>query len=198
MESPWVVVLITLAAVAVLKLAFLFVMGGLSFARLGQAISVFFQVLGNAEAARKVGAILTEEKKPEPVKLPPKLSGEPIRLLTLLQREGRLLDFLLEDIAAASDDQIGAGVREIHKKSQSVLREHLTLEPILSGEEETQVEVPAGFDPSAIRLTGNVTGQPPFRGILKHHGWRVRAYKLPAPGGGVDELVVAPAEVELP
>ena len=84
-------------------------------------------------------------------------------LLALLQREGRVLDFLLEDIAAATDEQIGAGVRELHRKAQAVLKEHLTLEPVLSQKEEETVEVPAGFDPSAIRLTGNVSGNPPFR-----------------------------------
>ena len=77
-------------------------------------------------------------------------------------------------------------------------REVRALEPILPGDEESTVKVPAGFDPSAIRLTGNVTGQPPFQGVLKHHGWRVKGYRLPAPPAGIDELVVAPAEVELP
>src|SRR5262249_59099256 len=87
---------------------------------------------------------------------------------------------------------------ELHKKAQAAIKEHLTLEPILPGQEEAPVEVPAGFDPSAVRVTGNVTGNPPFRGVLKHHGWRVRSYKLPAPPPGVGDLVVAPAEVELP
>ncbi|MFO0875937.1 MAG: DUF2760 domain-containing protein [Gemmataceae bacterium] len=193
----YLVVLITLAAVAALKLLVLFVLGGFSFARFGPALSVYFKVLGSDAALKKATPLLAPPPPPEPEK-PKKLSGEPIRLLVLLQREGRLLDFLLEDISPATDEQIGAGVREIHKKSQAVLREHLTLEPILPGQEEASVEVPAGFDPAAIRLTGNVTGQPPFRGVLKHHGWRVKAYRLPAPTGGVDELVVAPAEVELP
>ncbi|MFO0846409.1 MAG: DUF2760 domain-containing protein, partial [Gemmataceae bacterium] len=146
--------------------------------------------------AKKVEPLLGEAA-PEPAKAK-RLSGEPLRLLTLLQREGRLLDFLLEDISGAGDDQIGAGVRDIHKKSQAVLKEHLSLEPVMAGQEESSVEVPPGFDPSAVRLTGNVTGQPPFRGVLKHHGWRVKSYKLPAPAGVVDDLVVAPAEVELP
>jgi hypothetical protein len=119
-------------------------------------------------------------------------------LLALLQREGRLLDFLLEDLSAATDEQIGVGVREIHRKSQAVLKDRLVLEPILPGQEGAQVEVPPGFDPSAIRLTGNVTGHPPFRGTLQHHGWRVKSYTLPAPPEGHDELVVAQAEVELP
>src|SRR6516164_2392167 len=106
---------------------------------------------------------------PEPPK-PAKRSAEPLRLLSLLQREGRVLDFFLEDISGAPDDLVGAGVRELHRKAQAVLKEHLTLEPVLSQKEEETVEVPAGFDPSAIRLTGNVSGNPPFKGTLKHHG----------------------------
>jgi hypothetical protein len=195
MDPIWVVIL-TLLAVAVVKVLVLFVMGGGSLARLGVAYAVFRKVLADAEVAKKVEPILTPPP-PEPAK-PPKLSGEPLRLLNILQRDGRLLDFLLEDISGASDDLLGAGVREVHRKSQAVIKEHLTLEPILAGQEEGEVQVPAGFDPAAIHLTGNVTGNPPFKGVLKHHGWRVKAYKLPAPPPGVDELVVAPAEVELP
>jgi hypothetical protein len=194
--DPILVVVLTLAAVIVVGLLVLLVLGGGSLARLGPAFTAFRKVLADPEVARKVEPILTPPP-PEPAK-PPKLSGEPLRLLALLQREGRLLDFLLEDISAASDEQVGAGVRELHKQSQAVIQEHLTLEPVMAGREEDEVQVPAGFDPSAIRLTGNVTGNPPFKGVLKHHGWRVRAYKLPAPPPGVDELVVAPAEVELP
>jgi hypothetical protein len=192
----WLTVALTLAAAVVVKVGVLFVMGGGSFARLGLAYQAFRKVLGDAKLAEKVRPIL-EPPPPEPPK-PPRLSGEPLRLFTLLQREGRLLDFLLEDVSTAGDEQLGAGVRDIHKKSQAVLKEHLTLEPVLPGREDESVEVPAGFDPSAITVTGNVTGSPPFKGVLKHHGWRVKAYKLPAPPPGVDDLVVAPAEVELP
>ena len=73
----------------------------------------------------------------------------------------------------AGKDQIGAAVRDIHRKCQAALKEHLTLEPVLAQEEGSSVEVPVGFDPSAIRLIGNVTGQPPFKGTLQHHGWRM-------------------------
>src|SRR5262249_43579911 len=139
--------------------------------------------------AARIKPIL-EPPPPEPAK-PPKLSGEPLRLITLLQREGRLIDFLLEDLSGAGDEQVAAGVRELHRKAQAVLKERLTLERILPGEEDQPVEVPAGFDPSAVTLTGNVTGKPPFRGTLKHHGWRVKAYNLPAPPPGQHDLVVA-------
>ena len=194
--QPYQIVLITVAAMIALKLLVLLIAGGGSLARVGLASRAFFKIMGDPGFAEKVGPILNPPP-PEPPK-PPKLSGEPLRLLALLQREGRLLDFLIEDVSAATDDQIGAGVRDIHNKSRKVIHEHLTLEPVMAGEEEQTVTVPAGFDPSAIRLTGNVTGDPPFQGVLKHHGWRVKGYNLPAPPAGQDDLVVAPAEVELP
>jgi hypothetical protein len=134
---------------------------------------------------------------PKPVE-PPKPSGAPLRLLTLLQREGRLLDFLMEDMQTYSDAQIGAAVRDIHRTCRKALQEHLVLEPVLPEAEGAEVTVPTGFDPSAVRLMGNVTGQPPFRGALRHHGWRVRAINLAPPPVGQDEFIVQPAEVELP
>jgi hypothetical protein len=194
--EPYQAALATLGAVVVLVVLVLLVLGRGSLARLGLAWQAFGKVLGDDALAEKVRP-LVNPPPPEPAK-PPKLSGEPLRLLALLQREGRLLDFLLEDISGASDEQVGAGVRELHAKSQKVVKEHLSLEAVLPGQEEQWVDVPAGFDPSAIRLTGNVTGDPPFRGVLKHHGWRVKGYKLAAPPAGQDDLVVAPAEVELP
>jgi hypothetical protein len=166
------------------------------FARFGLAWQAFRRVSADAAFAEKVNA-LVNPPPPEPPK-PVKRSAEPLRLLALLQREGRLIDFFLEDISGYQDSDIGAGVRELHRKAQAVLKEHLTLEPVLPQKEEETVTVPAGFDPSAIRLTGNVSGNPPFKGTLKHHGWRVKDYKLAAPPEGQDEFVVAPAEVDLP
>src|SRR5262245_5631107 len=45
---------------------------------------------------------------PPPKPVPVKPSCEPLRLLTILQREGRLVDFLLEDIDGYTDQQVGA------------------------------------------------------------------------------------------
>jgi hypothetical protein len=135
---------------------------------------------------------------PEKPAAPPKPSGAPLRLLALLQREGRLLDFLMEDVQGYNDAQIGSAVRDIHRTCRKALQEHLVLEPVIKDAEGSEVTVPAGFDPSAVRLTGNVTGQPPFRGKLNHHGWRVQEIKLAPPPSGQDEFVVQPAEVELP
>ena len=196
MES-YQIVLLTLAVIIAVKLLVLLIAGKGSLARASLATRAFFRVLGDAATAERVRPLLESTSAPE-VKKAAKLSPEPLRLLALLQREGRLLDFLLEDIQAASDEQVGAGVRELHRKAQTVIKEHLVLEPVLGHNEGETVEVPPNFDPSAIRLTGNVTGQPPFRGALQHHGWRVKTYTLPTPPEGQDQFVLAPAEVELP
>jgi hypothetical protein len=141
---------------------------------------------------------LTEPKKAAPPPVPPKPTPDAaVQLLSLFQREGRLVDFLREDIQPYDDGQIGAAVRAIHESCRQVLAEHLTLERIVSGNEGDDVTVPKDFDPSAIRLTGNVTGEPPFRGALRHAGWRARKVKLPAQPAGQDPQIIAPAEVEI-
>lgn len=148
----------------------------------------------------KLDALLgTATPAPVPVgpAVPPKPSGEPLRLLAVLQAEARLIDFLMEDLSAASDAQIGAGVREVQKKAAAALKKHVTFEPVMGGTEGDRVTVAKGFDPSAVRLTGNVTGEAPFSGELQHAGWRVKAFTLPAVADGQDPMVVQPAEVQV-
>ena len=143
----------------------------------------------------KLPPVQPEVKK---VASPPKPTTDAaVQLLGLLQREGRLVDFLREDIQPYEDGQIGAAVRAIHESCRQVLTEHLTLEPVLSGNEGDEVTVPKDFDPSAIRLTGNVSGEPPFHGTLRHPGWRAKQVKLPSQPSGQDPKIVAPAEVEI-
>ncbi|HEU0033978.1 MAG TPA: DUF2760 domain-containing protein [Kofleriaceae bacterium] len=120
-----------------------------------------------------------------------------LALLALLQREGRLVDFLRESLDGYSDADIGAAARDVHRGCRKVLDQHLSFEPVMPGAEEEKVSVPKGFDPSEIRLVGEAKGEPPFRGTLRHHGWRVVDAKLPTLADGVDRAVIAPAEVEL-
>ena len=120
-----------------------------------------------------------------------------LALLALLQREGRLVDFLQEPLDGFSDADIGAAARDVHRGCRKVLEQHLSLEPVMPGGEEARVAVPRGFDPAEIRLIGEARGEPPFRGTLRHHGWRVVDARLPALADGVDRQVIAPAEVEL-
>jgi hypothetical protein len=194
MDNPFLVAALTIVALAVVYFLLMLALTGGDMRRIQLEWKTSLRILRDAKFAVQVEKLLGP---PTPGK-PAKPDGTPLRVLNLLQREGRLLDFLMEDIGGASDEQIGAGVREIHQKCQKALREHLDLEPVLPSHEGEPVKVPAGFDPSAIQLTGNVTGQPPFDGTLIHPGWRVRQIKIGKPGEGVDELVVQPAEVELP
>jgi chromosome segregation ATPase len=149
-----------------------------------------------AEAAEERAAKLKDEVAEAKGKLGKARDDGALALLAWLQREGRLIDFLQEDIDDYDDEQVGAAVRAIHKGCKKVLDEGLELEAILPGEEESAIEVPAGFDPVAISLTGKVSGDPPFKGTLMHHGWRTGTIKVPVPEA-VDTHVLAAAEVEL-
>jgi hypothetical protein len=120
-----------------------------------------------------------------------------LALLALLQREGRFVDFISEQIDGADDADIGAAVRAVHRGCKKVFDQILSLEPVMPGEEETKVSVPKGFDPAEIRLIGEAKGEAPYKGTLRHHGWRAVETKLPSLAEGVDRTVIAPAEVEL-
>jgi len=138
-----------------------------------------------------------EKDKPKVVAVAQHHRDGALALLALLQREGRLVDFLREALDGFSDADIGAAARDVHRGCRKVLEQHLALEPVMPGAEEEKVSVPKGFDPAEVRLIGEVKGEPPFRGTLRHHGWRVVDAKLPTLAEGVDRAVIAPAEVEL-
>ena len=131
-------------------------------------------------------------------KLSPESLERAVQMLGLLQRDGRLVDFLEEDVSPYPDGQLGAAVRSIHTSCRQVLERYIKLEPIIASEEGQPVTVPVGFDPSAIKLIGNVTGEPPIRGLLRHRGWRVTEVTLPSLPQGSGRAIVAPAEVEIP
>jgi hypothetical protein len=120
-----------------------------------------------------------------------------LQLLGVLQREGRLVDFIEEDLTGYPDASVGAAARTVHAGCKRAIQELFRLEPVLRQPEGATVEVAPGFDPGAVRLTGNVVGKPPFKGSLRHHGWRAQDVNLPAPADGIDPAIVAPAEVEL-
>jgi hypothetical protein len=152
------------------------------------ALKSFWRILTDPDFAVRVEPLFS--KAP---------TGPDLRILAVLQRDGRLVDFLEEEIDAYNDAQIGAAVRDIHRGCRKSLHDYLSIEPIINAAEEAQVHVPTDFDPAAIRLIGNVDGTPPFQGILKHHGWRVRSVHLPVlPVARDDSSVLSPAEVEIP
>ncbi len=142
--------------------------------------------------------VSSTEEKPEkaPEELYPKEVAV-VQLLGLLQREGRLIDFLQEDIEPFEDAQIGAAVREVHRGCRAALMDTLGLKPVLDAGEGSEVEIEEDFDPSKIRLIGNLHGEPPYRGIIRHCGWRFTRLNLPKWTGKEKTDVIAPAEVEI-
>lgn len=119
-----------------------------------------------------------------------------LRLLSILQRSGRLVDFLKEDISALSDAQVGAAAREIHRECAKAIEEMVTVRPLYEESEGARIRVPAGFDPSQVKLTGNVVGQPPYEGILVHRGWKAAKRSLPKQEVAQSD-VICPAQVEV-
>ncbi len=120
-----------------------------------------------------------------------------LMLLAALQREGRFIDFVRQDVAGFSDEDIGAAGRVVHAGCRKIIDQFFRFQPVSDGSEGGPMTVPAGFDAQRIRLTGNVTGNPPFRGTLKHHGWIITEVKMPEVSDALDPRVAAPAEVEL-
>ncbi len=171
----------------------------------GARVALAFKVLFDGAFANRVNqaALATlpapvlpaAQKTPEPdtrAHLPAALS-----VLAMLQREGRFVDFLEEDITSFPDADVGAAARVVHEGCRKVLRQYLKATPVMTQQEGDKVTVAAGFDASRIRLTGNVVGQAPFSGTLKHRGWEAKDVTLPAPPKGMDTNILAPAEVEL-
>jgi hypothetical protein len=180
--------------------------------RIPLAIAAFFGVLGDADLAARFIALQRGDlpRPPAPVAPPAPVPVAPpapvlkvadtdaaLQLLALLQREARLIDFVGEDLTSYPDAQIGAAARVVHQGCAKVLREHFTIVPVRSEAEGSRITLPAGFDASAVRLTGNVVGQAPFTGSLSHRGWRVTEVRLPQLAERHDARVLAPAEVEL-
>ena len=120
-----------------------------------------------------------------------------VQTLGLLQREGRLIDFLQEDIEPYDDAQIGAAVREVHRGCKAALKEVFGLSPVLKAAEGSQVEIEEDFDPTRIKLIGNIQGNPPFKGTLRHCGWKFTEVHLPEWTAKEKTDVLAPAEVEI-
>lgn len=181
------------------------------FARLVLGWMLFFRVLFDGPMAAKASSMLRglpepKPAEPEPAKpaapAPPPAAAKPdaspaLHLLALLQREGRFVDFLQEDIAALSDEQVGAAARLVQTGCKKALAGAVRFEPVRAEEEGAALTLEAGFDATRVRLTGNVVGQAPYRGRLAHHGWRVVDVTWPAPPAGMDPAIVAPAEVEI-
>ena len=139
---------------------------------------------------------LAELKKENETIAKDKLEEGAVFSLVLLQREGRLIDFLKEKIDAFEDSQIGAAVRQIHAGCSKVLTENFDVKPLFAATEGEKVSLEDNFDPSEVRMTGNVPEKSPYKGTLRHKGWTVNNMDLPKRTGKVNCRVICPADIE--
>ncbi|THB81454.1 MAG: DUF2760 domain-containing protein [Desulfobacteraceae bacterium] len=120
-----------------------------------------------------------------------------LHTLSVLQREGRLIDFFDEDLSLYEDDQIGAAVRSIQEDCKKAITKYIDPKPVMDAEEGDAVTIEPGFDMDQIKLVGHVAGEPPFQGVLKHRGWRAGKKDVPRLADVSDSSIIFPAEVEI-
>ena len=176
--------------------------------RISYSVRCFFSILFRSEIPQSIASDMAKSpatvgimaKTPEPgaAGKASESFDRAIQMLALLQRDGRLIDFLVEDVSPYPDAQLGAAVRSVHESTRKVLERYVRLEPIIESDEDSPVTVQAGFDPASIKVIGNATGNPPLRGVLRHRGWRAAEVHLPSLPEGPGRAVIAPAEVEVP
>ncbi|NHZ92908.1 DUF2760 domain-containing protein [Massilia sp. CCM 8733] len=180
--------------------------------RIPIAFGAFFGALSDAGFASRIervrdgmpvptpapAAVVPVAAAPAPAPKPPAPTPDTaLQLLSLLQRDARLIDFTQENLSGFSDADIGAAARVVHEGCAKVLREHFTIVPVRDEAEGSRVTLNEGFDARAVRLTGNVVGKAPFNGSISHRGWRAAEVRLPTLAAGHDATVLAQAEVEL-
>jgi hypothetical protein len=171
----------------------------------------FFRVLFDARFAARVWGVKEPAALPPAAEKTPAIAAAPaasatdgassvqsaLQLLALLQREGRLVDFLQQDIASFPDGEVGAAARVVHEGCRKALQAHVEIAPVRAEDEGQRVRLEAGFDADEVKLVGDVRGAPPYAGVLRHRGWRASKLELPTIVGHHDPRVLAPAEVEL-
>jgi Domain of unknown function (DUF2760) len=164
--------------------------------RIALAFRSFFSILFGgslpADIAQAFGYMKAQPVRAAPA---PKPQAGPsdgaVQILSILQRDARLIDFLMEDISAYSDEQVGAAVRDVQQQARKSMERYLQLAPVIDGVEGTYTKA----DVADIKLIGNVpaNGKAPG-GMLRHKGWRAAKVELPSAAPG---SVLAPAEIEV-
>lgn len=127
-------------------------------------------------------------------------AGGALVLLSQLQEKGRFLDFLMEDITAYQDAQVAAASRVVHQGCAAVMREYFDIAPLHGGKEGERITADTAADPDRYRLSGKLSGNGPYQGVVVHRGWRTTKLALPRYTRPVDPAqptTIAPIEVEV-
>jgi Domain of unknown function (DUF2760) len=180
--------------------------GAIELNRIVLAFRAFFNLLFSGELSPEIliALNLSRRSAAEPPKAAAPASAAPpvrtsdgaLQILAILQRDSRLIDFLMEDVSGYSDDQVGAAVRELHDQSRDAIARYVTLAPVIDGVEGTYAKAPAQ-DPNLVKFVGNVPAKPPAGGTLRHKGWRATKVELPNLPAKQDASIISPAEIEI-
>jgi hypothetical protein len=177
-----------------ISLAFRSFFGLLSQGRLPDSVQTALGLTRRSAAAAAPSPAAKTAPSPSPPVV--KTTDGALQILSILQRDARLIDFLMEDISGYADDQVGAAVRELHDQCRDSIGRYVTLQPVIDGVEGTFTQAPSK-DPNVVKFIGNVPAKPPSGGLLRHKGWRATKVDLPALGVKQDAAVLAPAEIEI-
>lgn len=172
------------------------------------ATKAFCKLLFNQELSASFDQLIAEGSSPKispepkpavtPAKPQPPARSDAISLIAALQREARLLDIVTESLDGYTDAQIGAAAKEVLRDTGAVLERMFGLQPLTDAEDGSALETPAKFDAAEYRLTGNVSGEAPFRGSVAHHGWKATKCDIPKwTGEKSSALIIAPIELEI-
>ncbi len=174
--------------------------------RIGLAFRVFFKILSGTLPVDRLQALLAGSaatappaaaSSPVSAPSPEARRSDAIGLLAALQREARFVDLVQEPLADYSDAQIGAAARDVLRDCHEVLSRMFALQPVIDAAENEPIETPVQVNAGRLRVSGHVTGEPPFRGRLVHHGWEATRCELPRWSGDAEAVhVIAPAEIE--
>lgn len=169
--------------------------------RIVLAFQAFFSLLFTGkltpEFAARLGFVPRGATPTKPAAAPkPNASDGALQMLGILQRDGRILDFVLEDIAPYSDEQVGSAARGVHDQVKEALDRYFKFAPVIDGVEGTFTNAPAK-DPAQVKFIGNIPAAPPAGGVLRHRGWQVTQVNFPALPVGVNLKIMAPAELEV-
>lgn len=174
--------------------------------RLALAWGLFLRIVLNGRKAAEFAGRLSDGNSSQPAPPAPDLpaavnypnNGDAaIILLSLLQQEGRLVDFLQQELTGFEDAEIGGVARSVHEGCRKVLRSYMTIEPIRQEEEGASLTLQPGFDSKRFKLTGSVPGAGQVQGVLRHRGWIASEVSLPQAQNASAAMIVCPAELEL-
>lgn len=133
--------------------------------------------------------IKTKESKRETL-----ISDDLLVFLRLLQEEGRLIDFLKQDITTYDDSQVASASRVVHRGCSSIINKYLSIATVIDSEENSTIDFPKDLLDGSIKVQGK-NGEK-IRVI--HQGWKLISANIPEIVRDLDaeELLIVPAEGE--